>query len=56
MTCQDPLLTGSDVADWTTLDYALSPSHLRDVIHVEGAKFQQLINSRHIPGPTPFFS
>ena len=49
MTCQDPLLTGSEISDWTTLDYALSPPHLREVFRFEGAQFQQLINSRHLP-------
>ena len=27
MTCQDPLIEHTDVADWTTLDYALAPPH-----------------------------
>ena len=49
MTCQDPLIEHTDVADWTTLDYALAPPHFRDVFTFEGSKFQQLVNSRHLP-------
>ena len=49
MTCQDPLIEHTDVADWTTLDYALAPPNFRDAFTFEGSKFQQLVNSRHLP-------
>ena len=49
MTCQNPLIEHTDVADWTTLDYALAPPHFRDAFTFEGSKFQQLVNSRRLP-------
>ena len=47
MSCEDHLLRGTSVSDWTALDYAAAPQ-LREVLTIYGT-FQQLINTRHLP-------
>ena len=49
LTCDDHLLQGTDVRNWTTLDYVAVPIGLRKAVRFEGSIFQQLINSRHLP-------
>ena len=47
--CDDHLLQGTDVSNWTALDYVAVPATLRQNVHFEGSIFQQLMNSRHLP-------
>ena len=49
MGCEDHLLKGTSVKDWTALDYVAVPPRLRDVLTIYGSTFQQLINTRHLP-------